>query len=233
MGLFSGNWTLEHFIEWGIWALCLMFALSIHEVSHGRMADRLGDDTARRLGRLTMNPFAHLDWFGLLLILVGAPILWAKPVPVNTARMTRGKSYKSNMVKVAVAGAAANLIVAFIALVIQQVIILLATPEVMFFPGVPFVMMFLLSTLVAINLNLAIFNLLPIPPLDGFKVFGALLPERIYNRILQYERQIGLGLLIVIVVAPKILGTILATIRWPILWLMQQPINLIASLIYG
>ncbi len=151
----------------------LLCSVVIHEVSHGYVAEWLGDPTAREEGRLTLNPLVHLDLFGsfvlpLLLIVTGSHIIlgWAKPVPYNPARLWRDKKY--GPLKVALAGPATN---AVIALVIGLGLR---------FGGIylPPVVHGLLGFVVFLNLLLALFNLLPIPPLDGSKILTVLLPPR-------------------------------------------------------
>jgi len=156
----------------------LLFSVMIHEISHGLMALRLGDETARRAGRLTLNPVSHLDAVGsfivpFLLFISGSGIIlgWAKPVPYNPNQLHR--DYKYGPLKVALAGPASNLVVAviFAALVRFAGGILGATV-------VP-----LLGFVVFLNILLAVFNLLPIPPLDGSKILTTFLPPETAMRI--------------------------------------------------
>ena len=150
----------------------LLGSVIIHEVSHGLMALRLGDDTAKLAGRLTFNPIKHLDPVGsfifpLLLIVIKSPVFlgWAKPVPYNPALLH--KDYKYGPLKVALAGPASNLLVAgIVALVIRLGVSFLNPVTVAF-----------LGFIVFINVLLAIFNLVPIPPLDGSKIIAAFLPR--------------------------------------------------------
>jgi Zn-dependent protease len=148
-----------------------LLALVIHEVSHGWVAESLGDSTAKDLGRLSLNPLNHLDPIGsvlvpLFLFLSGSPILigWAKPVPVNPYNL-RDKKY--GMLKVALAGPLANFIVAvFFALVIR------------FLPPSALNLVVFLQIIMTYNLLLGFFNLIPIPPLDGSNILFSLLPEK-------------------------------------------------------
>ena len=148
-----------------------LLALVIHEVSHGWVAESLGDSTAKDLGRLSLNPLNHLDPIGsvlvpLFLFLSGSPILigWAKPVPVNPYNL-RDKKY--GMLKVALAGPLANFLVAvFFALVIR------------FLPPSALSLIALLQIIMTYNLLLGFFNLLPIPPLDGSQILFSLLPGK-------------------------------------------------------
>ena len=165
-----------------LWALPVLVAVVFHEVAHGYVAYHLGDDTAARRGRLTLNPFAHVDPFGtvlmpLLLLLLGAPFLfgYAKPVPVNYANLRRPRQ---DMVLVALAGPLTNLLLAAVSALVKW-----AIPAFLFRDWMPD---FLLKNLAVIalmaeysvmmNIGLAVFNLLPIPPLDGGRVATGLLP---------------------------------------------------------
>ena len=152
-----------------------LVSLTIHEYAHGWMAYRYGDDTAKRMGRLTLNPLAHISLIGTIILPLIARFGWAKPVPVNFSILTRGQIFK-----VAAAGPAANI---FLALILTGVFHLL-----------PLQPTSLLGTFILLaiffNLLLAVLNLLPIPPLDGSKMVAARLksPEaiRAYNRFAQY-----------------------------------------------
>ena len=160
----------------------LIFSAVIHEYMHGWMADRLGDSTAKDAGRLTMNPIVHLDFFGslllpFLLVITGSPFVfgWAKPVPFNPYNL---KDQKYGIAKVAIAGPAANLITAlFFGFVLR------------FAPlGDNVMLITLLAIIVQINLLLMIFNLVPIPPLDGSKVLMSFLPTEARNTYMKLER---------------------------------------------
>lgn len=162
----------------------LLFSVVIHEVSHGLVAERLGDPTARLAGRLTLNPLRHLDFFGsillpLLLFLTQSPIIlgWAKPVPYNPHMLV--KDLKYGPLKVALAGPASNLLLAIVFGLILRFT----------YPILPEVTAVLLSFVVFLNVLLAVFNLIPVPPLDGSKILTVLLPPR-YSFALQ---QIGIG----------------------------------------
>lgn len=161
--------------------IVLIFSAVIHEYMHGWMADRLGDPTAKNLGRLTLNPLKHLDWFGsfllpLVMIISRMPFVfgWAKPVPYNPYNL---RDRKWGEAKVAVAGAIGNLIVAvFFGLIFRLMPLYSLT-----FNG-------LIATIIYINLVLAIFNLVPIPPLDGSKVLAAFLSAKAREKYLSLEK---------------------------------------------
>jgi len=162
--------------------IILLFSVVIHELCHGIVADKLGDNTARLAGRLTLNPIPHLDLFGsillpLFLFLVQSPIIFgaAKPVPVNFFNL---RNPKRDMALVSLAGPGANF---FLALAFA-IPIRLGIME----PGVAGYSILLQA--VILNLVLGIFNLLPIPPLDGSKVFASLFSDEVMYRILSFER---------------------------------------------
>mgnify|MGYP001573167655 FL=1 len=160
----------------------LLFSVVIHEVSHGVVADKLGDHTARYAGRLTLNPIPHLDLFGsillpLFLFLVNSPILFgsAKPVPVNFMNL---RDPKRDMALVSLAGVGANFVMALaFALPIRFGLISAGAPGYE-----------ILLQAVLLNLVLGIFNLIPIPPLDGSKVLASLVSDEMMHKILSLER---------------------------------------------
>lgn len=149
----------------------LLFALTIHEYSHGYIASRLGDPTAKALGRLTLNPLKHLDPLGVLAFII-MKIGWAKPIPVDPRYF---KNPLKDMLWVALAGPAANLMTAVASSLIAQILAAFATsiPKAVLMP-----LFQMAAASIWINIILAVFNLLPIPPLDGSKVLMGLLPSR-------------------------------------------------------
>ena len=154
----------------------LVIALVIHEYAHAKAADVMGDFTPRMTGRLTLNPMAHIDPIGLIMLLV-VRFGWAKPVMINARNF---RNWRQGELLVAVAGPVANLIVAFISLLAMAVLFKLG----MFSEGVRLV----LSMMVLFNINFAIFNMLPLPPLDGSKVLMVLLPGRLAYKLMSLER---------------------------------------------
>lgn len=187
----------------------IIFLLSaiLHEYGHAWMALRLGDDTAERAGRLTLNPLVHLDMFGSLLlpgmlILTGSPVIfgYAKPVPINLNNLRGGLTGQA---KVALAGPAANF---FLAITAALAIRYLAGGLNSGWGG-------LLALVVVINLVLMIFNLLPIPPLDGSKILATILPESWRYSYLSTERWGFFVLLAIMLTWPQLL-------RYPINWLL-------------
>lgn len=175
-------------------ALAALIALTVHEFSHGFAAYKLGDPTARSFGRLTLNPLKHLDPFGAL-CMIFFHFGWAKPVPINPRYF---KKPKRDFAITALAGPLSNLILSFL----SAFFYLLLYKEL---SGIRFestLTLNLASNLLlfvylmhAINLGLAIFNLIPIPPLDGSKILNVILPPKAYFGIMRYERQIYFGLI--------------------------------------
>jgi Zn-dependent protease len=155
--------------------IVLLLSLTVHEFAHAWTAWKLGDDTAARMGRLTLNPVPHIDPIGTLLLpLMGAPIGWAKPVPVNPAGFRRGVKMSSGDMLVSAAGPASNVALGLVAAVVFGVLLRVA-PDVV---GPTQAARAMLLNFMFVNAGLAIFNLLPIPPLDGSHVAGHLVPYR-------------------------------------------------------
>ena len=215
----------------------LFTSLSVHEYAHAWTANRLGDGTAREMGRLTLNPLVHMDLMGTLFILLGAPVGWAKPVPINPTRFDQKHSSKKGIALVSIAGAISNLIMAFFAYLFYSITVVIAYRTGVMTTGASSFVIQLVDVLLLIfslfyirNIYLAIFNMLPIPPLDGFKFFGSLLPNRIYFKIMQYERYIGMVFLFLVIFARGGLFTILDKIAAPITWIIATPINALMGL---
>ena len=182
----------------------LIMSVVIHEVSHGFMAEWFGDKTARFAGRLTLNPLKHLDLFGsillpVVLILSHSPFLfgWAKPVPYNPNNLS---NKKWGTVSVAGAGVLVNFFIAIIFGIIIRFTSGLPLPENFYF---------ITSIIVVMNLALGIFNLVPIPPLDGSKILFSFLPESLSSSIFKFEQYSLMLLLIFIVFFSKYLAPIL------------------------
>ncbi len=216
----------------------LLTSLSIHEFAHAWTANRLGDKTAEETGRLTLNPLAHLDPVGTLFILLGAPVGWAKPVPINPSRFHRQHSLKKGIALVSVAGAVSNLILSVIAYFLRSLTLLIAyksgvleqTSASSMAMNLVEVLLLVFSLFYIRNIFLAIFNLLPIPPLDGFKFFGSLLPARLYFKIMRYERYIGMGFLFLLLFARGGLFNLLTWLATPFEWLISTPIDALMRL---
>lgn len=198
------------FFEIIIHALVLFTAFPVHEFAHAYVAHKLGDDTAKYQGRMTINPFAHLDLMGtLMMIFIGFG--WAKPVPINPNNF---KNRKVGMALSSLAGPVSNLIMAYIAMIIYKIISFnFLTSEVMYNIAVMFAYM------VSLNIGLAVFNMLPIPPLDGSRIFSLFLNEDSYFYIMRFERYIFL--ILIIVMYSGILNTPLAYLRNGVLHVMD------------
>lgn len=180
--------------------IAFVLALTIHEFAHAWVSDRLGDPTARLLGRLTLNPKAHLDPIGTLMILF-APFGWAKPVPFDPFNL---KNPRRDTALISLAGPAMNLIGAgFSALVLRALILVPLFPLPLLNGFLDFLMT-LLAMLVILNVNLALFNLIPIHPLDGFKVVEGILPERESR---QWATLQGLGIILLLVLVFPLFGS--------------------------
>ena len=190
-----------------IWALPVLFAITIHEVAHGWVANKLGDPTAKMLGRLTLNPIKHIDPIGtilvpgMLLLFGGFLFGWAKPVPVSPQNL---RQHRYGMAWVAAAGPVSNILQAvFWALLIK---VALESQGAIGWIAEPLYLMGLAG--VSINLSLAVLNLLPIPPLDGGRIVDSLLPGPLSAKYSQLE---PFGLWIVLaLIATKLLGVIMA-----------------------
>ncbi len=172
-----------------------LLCITLHELSHGAVAYLLGDNTAKRAGRLTLNPLKHLDPMGLLMMLV-FHVGWAKPVPVNMANF---KNPKRGMAVTALAGPASNLLITVVFLFLYG-----AAYFFLGFDGVGGYLLEMLELTAYISLGLAVFNLLPVPPLDGSKVLFALMSDESYYKLMRYERY-G-SLLMLVLVASGALG---------------------------
>jgi Zn-dependent protease len=176
--------------------IVLLFSLTVHETAHAWSASRLGDQTARLLGRVSLNPVVHADPIGTVLfpllgMISGFPLIgWAKPVPVNVRNLKNGRR---DYVLVAAAGPASNLLLAVLASISLGLITV--SPMRLGEPNVSAPLASLLSTAIIINVLLAVFNMIPIPPLDGGNVLGGLLPRSLGARYDALMRPYGFILL--------------------------------------
>lgn len=175
-----GNVNISDVIAQILAVLCVIFLiLPFHELAHAWVAYKLGDPTAKWNGRLTFNPLASVDYMGALwLLLFGFG--WAKPVPVDSRNF---KKPRRDMALVALAGPLANTLAAFVGALIYYVLLACQVPYNAF---TSFITVFL-SFYITVNISLAVFNLLPIPPLDGSKILGSFLPDRLLGKYYQYQ----------------------------------------------
>lgn len=180
----------------------LLIGFAVHEYGHAWMADRLGDPTPRSMGRLTLNPIAHLDFFGTLMALFFY-FGWAKPVMTNPSYYRKDK--RRGHMMVAAAGPVMNFIIAFFTLLLMY-ISALWLPKTQWSPYLSII----LQTILFLNLCLGVFNLIPIPPLDGFSILKGVMPYSMYNQLYVLERYGFLILLLVLVSGAA--GSIL----WPL-----------------
>jgi Zn-dependent protease len=189
--------------------LVLLFSLTVHEAAHAWTADRLGDPTARMLGRVSFNPAVHIDPIGTLLfplvaLLSNIPVIgWAKPVPVNLRNLPRARR---DFLVVAAAGPASNLLLAVLGAVAWRAV----APGFIAGGGEPGLIVTLVWLLVNINILLAVFNMLPIPPLDGGNVLAGILPEALAQ---QFDRLRPFGFLILYAL---LLTGAFGVLVWPI-----------------
>ncbi len=173
------------------YAVILFVAFPIHECAHAFMAKLLGDDTAFRQNRVTLNPIAHLDVLGTIGILL-CGIGWAKPVPVNPTR-ARKVSARAAMALTAAAGPLSNILMSLIFVIVAKLVLMFGGNDTTMF-----YVYFAFIYAAQINVSLAVFNLLPIPPFDGSRIFLVFLKERTYFKIMQYEQYIMIGILILL-----------------------------------
>lgn len=182
----------------GVWQTAVLVAASLlcitfHETCHGFVAYRLGDDTAKRAGRLTLNPLKHVDLPGLVMMAIFR-FGWAKPVPVD---MRKFRHPKRDMALTALAGPVSNVLLAYVAAVLLGFVVFLTDR---FGSSVVFtVLVQFLIYVEIISAGLAVFNVFPVPPLDGSKVLFSLLSDRAYWKLMRYERY-GMGLLMLLLV---------------------------------
>lgn len=190
--LLSGQLDFFRVITYILSSLVVIFlTLPIHEFAHGFAATKLGDPTPRYQGRLTVNPFAHIDYIGALCIILFG-FGWAKPVGVNAYNFRRPKR---DMAITAFAGPLSNLIVALIALILFNLCGFVYSSLAI---AIIFYVAYFFLFIAQINISLAVFNLIPIPPLDGSRILFAILPDKYYYKLMRYERYIYYGLIALI-----------------------------------
>ena len=210
----------------------VLVSITIHELAHGFISYKLGDPTPRYQGRLTLNPLKHLDPLGaLMFLLVGFG--WAKPVQINPAYY---KNRKKGLVLVSLAGPLSNILVALLFSIPMYMIAVKTSnnPAVVFKAsyklymagfGIRSLIFNLCRNFYTINIIFAIFNLIPVPPLDGSKILSVILPQKYYYKIYQYEQVLVILLMVLIFVFPNIIFTIMS----PFIWFTETAIKFITE----
>ncbi|HEX7140801.1 MAG TPA: site-2 protease family protein [Vicinamibacterales bacterium] len=197
----------------------LLFSLTVHEMAHAWTADRLGDSTARLLGRVSLNPLVHADPIGTVLfplvaLITGAPIIgWAKPVPVRTLAL---RHPRRDYVLVAAAGPASNLALAFLAATVLAALTI--SPQIAGEANVSVPVARILSSLIRLNVLLAVFNMIPIPPLDGGNVLAGVLPRSL-GALFNSLRPYGFILLYALILSGGFNAIVLPPYRFILSWL--------------
>ena len=199
---------MDRLVYYLLSAVAALIALTVHEYCHGYAAYKLGDDTAKNLGRLTLNPIKHIDPYGAICMVL-FHVGWAKPVPVNARNF---KDPKKGFAITAAAGPASNLILGFFSAFIYLVVFALVKD--LTFTSRTFGYLLISNTLSflyifhSINIGLGLFNLLPIPPFDGSRLLNVFLPPKTYFAIMKYEKQIYIGVLLWLLLGNYVAGFI-------------------------
>ena len=199
---------MDRLVYYLLSAVAALIALTVHEYCHGYAAYRLGDNTAKNMGRLTLNPIKHIDPYGAICMVL-FHVGWAKPVPVNARNF---KDPKKGFAITAAAGPASNLILGFFSALIYLVVFALVRD--LTFTSKTFGYLLISNTLSflyifhSINIGLGLFNLLPIPPFDGSRLLNFFLPPKTYFAIMKYEKQIYIGVLVWLLLGDYVAGFI-------------------------
>lgn len=208
----SGFQTVWQSLDWSyILDLCLtvlpaLICITLHEISHGVVACWLGDDTAKRMGRLSLNPLRHIDWWGLVMMVL-FKFGWAKPVPIN---MYRFKNPRRGMAVTALAGPVSNILIAILFLALYG---LVYRPLYLNGGEIAMAVLEMIQITAYLSVSLAVFNFLPISPLDGSKVLYSFLSDSAYEKLMRYERY-GMILLMVLVATGALSGVLSTVTGW-------------------
>lgn len=208
----SGFQTVWQSLDWGyildlvLTVVPALICITLHEISHGVVASWLGDDTARRMGRLSLNPLRHIDWWGLVMMVL-FKFGWAKPVPIN---MNRFKNPRRGMAITALAGPVSNLLIAIVFLALYG---LAYRPLYLNGGETAIAVLEMIQITAYLSVSLAVFNFLPISPLDGSKVLYSFLSDSAYEKLMRYERY-GMILLMVLVATGALSGVLSSVTGW-------------------
>lgn len=217
--ILSGQMNTVEWVQFLLLIPIILFSLSVHESAHAYVAHKLGDDTARNFGRITLNPAKHFDPVGFLFLLLFG-FGWAKPVPVNTRNMKNGRW---GFVATSIAGPISNILLAFVSAILAELTLVVLThiPNMGGISGMLTYSFFQMA--VSLNVGYAVFNLLPIPPLDGSRLWTALLPRKIAEWTFRYERYMQYALLIFLCLGAftDVINNITSTVTYGILRLVD------------